>query len=130
VFEDGSGKLKVHQGKVHTYLGMKLDFSTKHQVKILMVKYVKELIPVWEKAAPKFDNEGFKKVQAKSGQKKKTSAAPDNRFKINEDSEKLTTLQAMAFITFSPKPCIWLREQDQMHCWRSYFYPRECDHLI
>jgi hypothetical protein len=36
VFEDGSGKLKVHQGKVHEYLSMTLDFSTKHLVKILM----------------------------------------------------------------------------------------------
>ncbi len=37
VFKDGSGKLKVHQGKVHEYLGMTLDFSTKHLLKILMV---------------------------------------------------------------------------------------------
>jgi hypothetical protein len=89
--------LKVHQGKVHTYLGMTLDFSTKHQVKILMVEYVKELIAAWEKAAPKFKDEGFKKEQAKRGGKKKMSAAPDNLFKINEDSEKLTLLQATTF---------------------------------
>jgi hypothetical protein len=97
VFEDGSRKLKEHQGKVHTYLGMTLDFSTKYQFKILMVEFVKELIAAWEKAAPKFDNEGFKKVHAKRGQKKKTSAAPDNLFKINKDSEKLGLLKAMAF---------------------------------
>ena len=46
VFKDGSGKLKVHQGKVHTYLGMTLDFSTKHLVKISMIPFIKELIAV------------------------------------------------------------------------------------
>jgi len=82
---------------VHTYLGMTLDFSRKHQVKILMVEFVKELIAVWDKAAPKFDNEGFEIVQTKSRRNKKTSAAPDNLFKIDKDSEKLMLLQAMAF---------------------------------
>ena len=67
VFKDRSGKLKVHQGKVYTYLGMTLDFSTKYQVKILMVEFVKELIAAWKKAAPKFDDVGFKKLQAKCG---------------------------------------------------------------
>ncbi len=97
VFDDRSGKLKEHQGKAHTYLGMTLDFSTKYQVKILMVEFVKELIAAWEKAAPKFNNEGFKNVREKRGQKKKTSVAPENLFKIDKDSEKLGPLQAMAF---------------------------------
>ncbi len=34
VFKEGSRKLKEHRGKVHTYLGMTLDFSTKYQAKI------------------------------------------------------------------------------------------------
>jgi hypothetical protein len=29
IFEDGSGVMKVHRGKVHKYLGMSLDFSHK-----------------------------------------------------------------------------------------------------
>ncbi len=29
IFEDGSGAMKVHPGKVHKYLGMSLDFSCK-----------------------------------------------------------------------------------------------------
>ena len=65
VFKDGCRKLKEHQSKMHTYLGMTLDFSMKYHVKILMVEFVEELITVWEKAAPKFDDEGFKQVQAK-----------------------------------------------------------------
>jgi hypothetical protein len=31
IFEDGSGAMKVHRGKVHKYLGMTLDFSNKGQ---------------------------------------------------------------------------------------------------
>ena len=62
----------------------------KDQVKILMVEFVKEFIAVWvwEKAAPKFNNEGFEKVQAKCRQKKKTSTASDNLFKISRVFEK------------------------------------------
>jgi hypothetical protein len=50
IFEDGSGKMKVSCGKVHKYLGMTFDFTTKQQVKISMVEYMKELILAWEKA--------------------------------------------------------------------------------
>ena len=97
VFEDGSGKLKVHQGKVHEYLSMTLDFSTKHLVKILMEEYVKALITAWDKAAPKVNKDSFELVQSKRGQKKKTSVAPEKLFKIDKDSEKLITLQSTAF---------------------------------
>ena len=65
VFEDDSGKLKVHQGKVHEYLGMTLDFSTKHLVKIFIEEYVKALITAWDKAAPKVNKDGFELVQSK-----------------------------------------------------------------
>ena len=33
--------MKVHQGKVHDYLGMKLDYSEKKKIKIDMKDYVK-----------------------------------------------------------------------------------------
>ena len=89
--------MKVHQGKVHEYLGLTLDFSTKHQVNILMEEYVKSLISAWDKAEPKVDKDGFELVKSKHGQKKKTSAAPENLFKIDEDSEKLKMLQSTAF---------------------------------
>ena len=35
------GKVKVHQGKVYDYLGMKLDYSEKKKIKIDMKDYVK-----------------------------------------------------------------------------------------
>jgi hypothetical protein len=62
-----------------------------------MVEIVKVLIAAWDKAAPKFKDEGFEKVQTKCRQKKKTSAEPNNRLKINKDSEKLTVLHATVF---------------------------------
>ena len=40
IFKDGSGKMMVSQGKVHTYLGMTLDYSTPGQVKISMFDYI------------------------------------------------------------------------------------------
>ena len=36
-------------------------------------------------------------MQSKRGRKKKTSAAPENLFKIDENSENLNTLQSTAF---------------------------------
>ena len=36
LFDDGSGAMKLKQGKVHEYLRMQLDFSVAGQVKITM----------------------------------------------------------------------------------------------
>ena len=72
IFEDGSGQMTVSRGKVHTYLGMTLDYRTKGCVKVTMLDYVEEIIDAFEKADPK-----------SSGTK--TSAAPDNLFKVDED---------------------------------------------
>ena len=87
----------MHRGKVHEYLGMTLDFSTKHQVKILMEEYVEALVAAWDEAEPKVNEDGFELVKSKRRQKKKTSAAPEKLFNINKDSEKLNTVQAKAF---------------------------------
>jgi hypothetical protein len=87
IFEEGSGKMKVSQGKVHKYLGMTLDFTTKGQVKISLVDYVKEVVDAWDKA-PQIDSDGFTKVILKQGKKGKKCAAPDNLFKIDEDATK------------------------------------------
>ena len=40
IFEDGSGEMKVHRGKVHKYLGMSLDFLNKGQCIVTMNDYV------------------------------------------------------------------------------------------
>jgi len=38
------GKVKIHRGLIHEYLGMILDYSTKGKVKVNMTKYIKEMI--------------------------------------------------------------------------------------
>ena len=96
IFEDGSGEMKVCRGKVHKYLGMTLDFATKRQVKISMVDYVKDVVDAWDKVRGAPDEEGFKLVQPKR-KKGRSSAAPDDLFKIDEDSEKLHPKSATAF---------------------------------
>ncbi len=96
IFEDESGKMTVRRGKVHKYLGMTLDFSTKHQEKILMIDYVKDVVAAWDKIASKEDDEGFKLVKAKSSRKGR-STAPDDLFRVYEDTEKLPTARATSF---------------------------------
>jgi hypothetical protein len=49
IFEDGSGKMTVHRGKRHTYLGMLINFSEKWLVSILMEGYLSEVIAAWDK---------------------------------------------------------------------------------
>ena len=44
IFQDGSGKMTVSRGKVHTYLGMTLDYTTCGQVKITMLDYIEEIL--------------------------------------------------------------------------------------
>jgi len=94
IFEDGSGKMQIHRGKVHKYLGMTLDFSSKNQVSISMTDYVKEIVEAWDKAE-KLNSDGFIKV--KRGKKSRATAAPEDLFKIDEDSTKLNSKMATAF---------------------------------
>jgi hypothetical protein len=52
IFEDGSGKMTVSRGKVHTYLGMTLDYTVRGQVQISMFDYVEEILNAFDKAEP------------------------------------------------------------------------------
>jgi hypothetical protein len=79
VFEDGSGKLKVHRGKVHKYVSMALNFMTAGQVKVLMFDFVDDLLRDYKKGAPE---ESITK----------RSAAPRDLFVVNEDCEKLDAM--------------------------------------
>jgi hypothetical protein len=76
--------MTVSRGKVHTYLGMTLDYNTPGQVKISMFSYVAEILTAFDKADPK-------------GTGTKTSAAPADLFKIDEDCEKLDAKRATEF---------------------------------
>lgn len=90
IFEDGSGKMAVSRGKVHTYLGMTIDFKVKGEVKISMFGYIAKILTAFEHANPKAT--GIK-----------TSAAPDNLFKVDRDSTKLKPPKAKAFHTIVAK---------------------------
>jgi hypothetical protein len=84
MFDDASGKMFVSRGKVHTYLGMTLDFTLPGRVKITMFDYVEEIIVAFEKADP----------QARGT---KTSAAPSNLFTVDDDCKKLNAIKATQF---------------------------------
>jgi hypothetical protein len=84
IFEDGSGKMTVSRGRVHKYLGMTLDYTVHGRVNISMFDYVDEIINAFDKAEPK-------------GGGTKSSAAPDDLFKVDEDHEKLLPEKAVEF---------------------------------
>jgi hypothetical protein len=84
IFEDGSGKMTVSRGRVHKYLGMTSDYTVRGRVNISMFDYVDEIINVFDNAEPK-------------GGSTKSSAAPDNLFKVDKDCEKLPPEKAIEF---------------------------------
>ena len=84
IFKDGTGKMTFNRGKVHMYLGMKLDYSSPGRVKISQFEYIEEVITAFDKADP-------------GGGNSKTSAAPTNLFRIDEDCAKLLPAKAKAF---------------------------------
>jgi hypothetical protein len=99
IFTDGTGKMKVARGKVHTYLGMTLDFATPKLVKVTMIDYVDEIIESWDKACSELDD-GYKVV---SGRKRIATAAPDDLFKVDEDAVKLEQAAAKSFHNITAK---------------------------
>jgi hypothetical protein len=84
IFEDCYGKMAVSRGKVHTYLGMKLDYILRGRVMITMFDYIEEIIVAFDKADPE-------------GGGTETSAAPANLFKVDEDCEKLNATRLREF---------------------------------
>jgi hypothetical protein len=77
--------MTVSRGRVHKYLRMTLDYYTVcGRVNISMIDYVDEIINAFDKAEPK-------------GGGTKSSAAPDDLFKVNKDREKLPLEKAVEF---------------------------------
>jgi hypothetical protein len=72
---------------------MMLDFATSKIVKVIMLKYVDEIVGSWDKACSEL-NDGYKAV---SGCKRIATAAPDNLFKVDEVVVKLDQVRAKAF---------------------------------
>ncbi len=95
MFEDRTGQMKVHPGKTHKYLGMSLDFGHDNQCKITMINYVDKIVAAYDKALGKPDD-GFSAVKKKKNPAR-TSAAPDDLFIVDEDAEKLSEENSIAF---------------------------------
>ena len=76
--------MTVSRGKVHKYLSMTLDYSVRGQVQITMIDFLDKLLIVFDKEEPK---EGGKK----------TSAAPENLFKVDGDCKKLSHSKTVHF---------------------------------
>ena len=111
IFEDGSGKMAVSRGKVHKYLGMTLDFTTRGQVKVSMLEYIEEILTAFVKAEPK-------------GAGTKSSAAADNLFTVNDStmiarSYQLTKLSN--FTTWWPRLCTPPKEPGRTPAQPSHF---------
>jgi hypothetical protein len=94
IFTDGSGEMKVARGKVHTYLGMRLDFTTDGVVKVSMIDYIDDVIKEWKGITSKLDD-GFDRVVSK--RRRIATAAPDDLFKVKDDQVKLGTIRAKYF---------------------------------
>lgn len=79
------GEVKVSRGKVHDYLGMKLDYSVKGQLSINMIAYVETML------------KGFPPEELKGAAPK----APwtEHLFKVNEACDKLSVAKAEQFHT-------------------------------
>ena len=94
IFTDGSGEMKVARGKVHTYLGMRLDFTTDGVVEVTMIGYIDDVIKEWKRVTSKL-NDGFDQVVSK--RQRIATAAPNDLFKVKEDQVKLGTMRAKYF---------------------------------
>ena len=79
------GEVKITRGKVHDYLGMKLDYRVKGQVSINMVDYVENML----KSFPQEHLQGAKVA----------SPWNENLFKVNEHSKPLSTEMQKQFHT-------------------------------
>ena len=78
--------MRISCGKVHSYLGMKLDFCKKGQVKITMIPYIKDMVADFSK----FDHT----------QSNTVTPTTDMLFKIKHDAVLLCLDRAKIFHNF------------------------------
>ena len=90
--------MQVHRGKVHTYVGMTLDYKCPGEVRISMIKYVEDICKVFKQAQSRF-NDGFVEIKSKkrSRSSSQITAAPKNLFVVNEECEPLSDLDREKF---------------------------------
>ena len=71
----------VHQGLVHRYLGMTINYSTRGMARILMVDYVKDIVMTWDKASDGIELDSLKIKYRKLS--RKPTPAPSNLFTVD-----------------------------------------------
>jgi len=84
--------MKVARGRVHVYVGMTLDFTVDRVVKVTMISYVNEIIETWDKDCEE-SQDGFQQVKLQ----RISTAAPEDLFKVDDDSSKLSPVVAKSF---------------------------------
>ena len=88
IFEDGSGAMKIRRGKIHDYIGVRFDFTTKGEVHLTMPKHLEDVAETFDKTRRKVEK-GFVQVK-RSRSKKQMTPAPTDIFIVNEECEKLS----------------------------------------
>ena len=89
--ESKYGKINAKRGKLHDYLGMTLDFTTRKKLKIILKDYIENM----------FDACSFP-VEATA-----TSPTPNHLFQVNEQCDKLDKDKKAEFHTVVTK-CLFL----------------------
>ena len=103
------GKLKVHCGKVHEYLGMKLDYSEKRKLKIDMRDYVKGMLDTFS-------------IKCTKGETAATPAGEDLFGQKSSNDKRLKKDMAEAFhIHKLLKDCFLQREQGHIYTQELHF---------
>ena len=87
--------MKVHRGKIHKYLGMKMDFSHKGEVQLTMPKHMDDIQATYDIAQAKF-SDGFIEVKRRRS-KNQLTPAPTDIFVVNEECKKLPDEQREVF---------------------------------
>ena len=89
LFDDRTGAMIVHRGRVHEYLGMSLDFTTAGQVQVTMFDYIKEMV------------DDFTNINTTT--KTAPNLAASHLFKVDEEAEILDERRAQTFHTYVAK---------------------------
>jgi hypothetical protein len=91
---------------------MTLDYTLPGRVMITMFDYILEIITAYDKADPK-------------GGGTKTSAAPENRFKIDEECQKLDPVKSKEFHNLVAKTLYATKRARRTPAPQSLISPRE-----
>ena len=81
--------MNLNRGMIHEYLGMKLDYSTRGEVKITMYNYIRDIVTDFKQYDPSNNNARI--------------PAENHTFKVRDDQKKITETLAQVFHTFTAR---------------------------